>query len=161
MKRYCLWIIFSLILLSGCGFHLRGIQQMPTWLKEVTVVVKQADTAWESLLYDQLHSSHVSIASDPTHAHYWLIIEKEFQQENIVSISSGSSPRQYQLIYTVQFSLQRAKGDEVIPLTSVIVRRALTINNDRILGSNDEAEKLKQEMRKDAAIQILYRLGSK
>ncbi len=161
MKRYSIWILFSFLFLNGCGFHLRGIQEMPTWLQDVTVVVKQADNAWESILYNQLRASHVSIVNDPTQARYWLIIEKEFQKENIVSISSGSSPRQYQLIYTVQFSLQRAKGEEAIPVTSIIVTRALTVNNDRILGSNDEAEKLIQEMRKDAAIQIIYRLGSK
>ena len=137
------------------------MHNLPAWLHDIAVVVKQADNEWESILYHQLKASHVVVIEEPINAKYWLIIEKEFLQENITSISSGSSPRQYQLIYTVQFSLQKVKGDEVIPTTAVVVTRALTINNDRILGSNDEAEKLKREMRRDAAIQIIYRLGSK
>lgn len=161
MKLSTRWIGLILFILSGCGFHLRGMQDMPRWLNNVAVIIKQADNEWDGLLHHQLEASHVTLANDPIAASYWLIIEKEFTQENINSISSGASPRQYQYIYTVQFSLQKAKGEEIIPLTSIVVTRALTINNDRILGSNDEAEKLKREMRKDAAIQMIYRLGSK
>ncbi|MDF1928913.1 hypothetical protein PGH45_00900 [Legionella pneumophila] len=37
--------------------------------------------------------------------------------------------------------------------------RQLTVNNDRILGSNEEQALLVSEMRRDAAIQIINRLN--
>ena len=77
-----------------------------------------------------------------------------------MSVSSSGSPRQYQLNYRISFTLQTAKGNDVIPLTPILVTRMLTINNDRILGSQDEEDKIIDDMRYDAAIQILYRLSA-
>ena len=149
----------SLLLTTGCGFHLRGIQELPAWLNKVAIIIQQANPDWEPLLREQLQSAHVVVVEDPSQAPYWLMIQQESTQANIISISSGSSPRQYQLVYRVIFTLQRAKGADVIPPTTLLVTRPLTINNDRILGSHDEEEQLKHEMRRDAAIQMLYRMN--
>jgi LPS-assembly lipoprotein len=145
-------------MLAGCGFHLRGVQSLPSWLNKVSVITTHVSPEWGPIMKRQLQLAHVMIVDDPTEAPYWLTIQNERMQQNISSISSGSSPRQYQLTYHVQFTLQRAKGTELIAPSTIVVTRLLTINNDRILGSHDEEEQLKQEMRRDAAVQILYRL---
>ena len=80
-------------------------------------------------------------------------------QQTISSVSSSTTPRQYQLIYTVHFKLQQANGEEVIPTAYIVVTRQITINSNRILGSNDEEEHSKSEMRQDAVIQIINRLS--
>ena len=159
-RRPTTWpVLFVLLFLTGCGFHLRGIEQLPVWLTQVAVLIEKADPEWGPLLRDQLQAAHVTIVDDPMKAPYWLIIQNESTEENIMSISSGSSPRQYQLTYRVQFTLQRAQGSDIRPLTTILVTRPLTINNDRILGSHDEEDQLEHEMRRDAALQILYRLA--
>ena len=108
---------------------------------------------------NQLKAYGIQVTNDPALAQHWLIIEEEDIQQNISSISSSTTPRQYELTYTLVFKLQRAKGAEIIPSNRVIVTRQITLNSDRILGSKDEAELEKSEMRQDAVIQILYRLS--
>jgi len=148
-----------MLLFAGCGFHLRGIHDMPKWLNNVTIVIQNANRDLASLLSEQLKAYHINVSPDPTLADYWLIVEQDNFQQNISSISSTTTPRQYQLIYTVYFKLQRAKGAEIIPLSPVVVTRQITLNSDRILGSTNEEYQSKTEMRRDAAIQIIDRLS--
>lgn len=150
--------IFFIItnLVTGCGFKLRGSETSPAWLKKgVAVIVEHAAHDWKDLLYESLEASHIRVIDNPQKAPYWLIIKKEELKRNIVSVSSSTTPRQYQLIYTVWFSLQTAKGTVILQPTSVFVTRPLTINNNRVLGSRNEGEKLKTEMKRDAALKII------
>lgn len=151
------WILACF--LTGCGFHLRGMLDMPQWLNNVSIVIQNAHRDMEQRLNEQLSAYHINVCPDPALANYWLIIEQDSFQQQISSISSSTTPRQYQLIYTVHFKLQRAKGKEIIPNGQVVVTRQITLNNDRILGSTDEEEQSKSEMRRDAAIQIIDRLS--
>jgi LPS-assembly lipoprotein len=155
---------FKLIFLSGviallitaCGFHLRGSETSPAWLKKgVAVVVEKAAHNWKTLLRDPLEASHIRVIDDPEQSPYWLVIKEEKLTRNLNSVSSSTNPRQYQLIYTVWFSLQTKKGHVILPTTSVFVTRPLTINNDRVLGSRHEGENLKTEMKRDAALKII------
>ena len=148
--------VFITGILTACGFQLRGSETSPAWLKKgVAIVVEQASHNWEDLLQEPLEGSHIPVIDRPEKAPYWLMIHKEMLKQTITSVSSSTTPRQYQLTYTVWFSLQTEKGHVIIPTTSVFVTRPLTINNDRVLGSRNEGEKLKTEMQRDAALKII------
>lgn len=146
-------------LLTSCGFHLRGMVEMPQWLNNISIVMQNAHRELEPLLSAQLQAYGIRVNPDPSTATYWLIIEQDDFQQQITSISSSTTPRQYQLIYTVRFKFQRAKGQEIMPSKQVVVTRQITINSDRILGSTNEEEQSKLEMERDAAIQIIARLS--
>ncbi len=149
-----------ILLLTSCGFHLRGMQDMPIWLDNIAIVIQNAHRDLEPRLAERLAGYHINVSTEPDLAKYWLIIESDAIQQRVTGISSSTTSRQYQLIYTVSFKLQAGRGKEIIPLTTVASTRQVTINNNRILGSNDEQATLQSEMRRDAAIQILARLAS-
>lgn len=150
-------VILSL-LISSCGFHLRGFIDMPAWLNDVAIILESANHDLGPMLTAQLEAYHIRVSNDPQNAHYWLIIEQDHEDQQLISVSSSTTPRQYQLLYTVQFKLQEAKG-KVITAGRVTTSRQLTVNSNRILGSNDEENTLKHEMRRDAVIKIMNRIG--
>jgi len=156
------WIFVAGLLLctQACGFHLRGVQMLPSWLSPLAIIQDHVSPHWGALLKRRLQLAHIDVANNPSRAVYWLTLHNEDIQKHIMSVSSSGSPRQYQLNYRISFTLQTAKGNDVIPLTPILVTRMLTINNDRILGSQDEEDKIIDDMRYDAAIQILYRLSA-
>lgn len=154
---FCLIAGLSL-LCSACGFHLRGMANSPNWLSEVMLDVRDAHRELGVDVENQLRAYHISIASSPETAHYFLLIERDDEDKRITSVSSSTTPRQYQLIYRVQFKLQDKNNQDVVPQSAVIVTRLITVNSDRILGSNYEEELLRREMRHDAATQIINRL---
>lgn len=146
-------------MLTGCGFHLRGIAEIPKWLNNVAIITSDSNKELISLLNTILEGYKIQVNSDPDKADYWLIVEKPTLQQQIISVGASTNPRQYQLILTIQYSLQTRKGEIIKPKRSVVVNRQLTVNNDRILGSNEEETILVNEMRRDAVIQILNRLS--
>ena len=157
---YCLFLLLTLTLV-GCGFHLRGIVDADSlrWLNNVAIVIQQAHQDLEPLLREQLKAYKINVVNDPSLAQYWLIVEQEDFQQNISSVSSSTTPRQYEITYKVYFKLQGAKSAEVIPLSQITISRQITLNSNRILGSKDEVELQKSEMRDDAVMQIMNRLS--
>ena len=147
------------LLLSGCGFHLRGAVDLPPWLNDVAILTESGNHDLDPLLRERLQAYNIDINPIPTSAKFRLIIQSAVFQQQITSVSSSTTPRQYQLIYTVLFKLQDASGKELIPLSTVTVTRQITVNSDRILGSDEEEAITKGEMRRDAIMQILNRLG--
>lgn len=157
--RKLLSYILITCLLVGCGFHLRGMVDMPKWLDNVAIVVQQGHRDLAPLIKEQLQSYKIYVNPDTTSAQYWLIIEHDDIQQNITSVSSSTTPRQYQLIYNLRFQLTRTNGKVLFPSSQVAVTRQITINSDRILGSTEEEELLKSEMRRDAVMQVINRLS--
>jgi LPS-assembly lipoprotein len=155
------WITLLLLSASlcGCGFQLRGFHQEPVWLARVAIIVNSAEFDIQHQLAEGLRGVNVLVSPDPSQASYWLIIEQDKVEQQITSISSSTTPRQHALQYTVLYKLQRANGQELIPETVVKVSHQWTENSDRILGSNDEAETIKHEMRQEAVTRIIHQLS--
>lgn len=158
MKK--IWLLLIFVCLSACGFHLRGQIDIPNWLTNVAIIATDKDKQLSLLIKSQLERYNITVNDDPAQAKYWLIINGSEVHQQVVSIGASTNSRQYQLVMTVAFTIQSPKGDIVKPTKKIMVSRQLTVNNDRILGSNEEEELLVNEMRKDAVIQILNRLKS-
>lgn len=107
----------------------------------------------------QLQANKIRLNADPAQADYWLVLVHTAQEQQITSIAASTTPRQYQLLYHADFLLKTRQGLIKVPASHITITRQLTINNDRILGSNDEANLILNEMRREAALQIINKLG--
>lgn len=155
-------LLLSLIcLITACGFKLRGTADLPSWLNQVAVVIQNAHRDLGPMLKDQLQAYKIALASSPGDASYLLIIEEDRSQQQITSVSASTTPRQYQMFYSVKFKLIARNGKVMVPDSLVTVTRQLTVNNDRILGSDAEETTIYKEMRRDAVMQIISRLNRK
>lgn len=161
MKKPFILLILTLCL-SACGFHFRGMIDVPKWLTNVSIISKEENNKeLISILSTQLEGYKIEVNPDPINAKYWLVITRSTYIQQISSIGASTNPRQYQLILTVEFLLQTRTGQIIKSPEQVVVTRQLTVNNDRILGSNEEESVIISEMRQDAAIQIINRLSRK
>ena len=133
---------------------------MPAWLSSVAIIVQEdAHRDLYYLIKELLEGYHVKVYPTSGKAKYWLVIESDSTSKDIESISSSTTPRQFKIKYQVKFNVQTDDGVELLPTTSVELTRIFTLNSDRILGSDYELETIKREMRQQAAIRIINRLG--
>lgn len=158
MKKIIIPFIFALFL-SACGFHLRGMIDVPTWLERVSVVAPSDNRVLATLLENQFEGYKIKVVDDPSQAKYWLVINYSTVQQQIVSIGASTNSRQYQLKMITEFSLKTRASAVIKPAQKVVVMRQFTVNNDRILGSNDEESLLINEMQQDTVLQIINRLS--
>lgn len=153
-----LTLALCFLLLSACGFKLRGIANIPSWFNNVAIVNQGGQKDLTTLLKNQLKAFNIHTVENPAKADYILIIEHDSLQQKITSISASTTPRQYQLLYTVTYSITRHDAKPIISSKLVTVTRQLTVNNDRILGSDSEELLISKAMRQDAVMQIMGRL---
>ncbi|WP_454785812.1 LPS-assembly lipoprotein LptE [Legionella sp. WA2024007413] len=151
--------LLLVLLLSACGFHLRGMSNVPSWLSNVAIISENNDKQFVSILQSRLESSKIDVNPEPSQAKYWLIIDEVDLHQQIISIGASTNPRQYTLTLNVAFVLKARSGQIIDTPGKISVSRELTLNNDRILGSKDEESILIGEMKQDAVTQIIYRLS--
>lgn len=150
----------AILVLSSCGFHLRGMYQVKHRFHSIAVVVNSNNEGLKPFLESVLDSYQIPVVALSSQAEYTIVIEKESFQRQITNISASTTPRQYLLIYTVDFLVHNKKGVTVLSSAPINVIRQFTLNNDRILGSNYEEMLFKKEMEQEAAQQIVYRLNN-
>lgn len=159
MKKHLIPLICTL-LLSACGFHLRGMTVAPKWLDNVAIMSPIEHTEFISILKSQFESYKIYVNPNPEHATYWLALNQVAFQQKIISVGSSTNSRQYQLTMLVNFTVQTKKGKIIQPEQQVQVTRQFTANNNRILGSNYEESLITKEMRQEAASQVLKRISA-
>jgi len=144
-----------LILLS-CGFHLRGLSSMPfesLYIQasnpSVTIDIKRRIEA----------SSKTAVLDSQKDAQAILVIESAELQKKILSVSGTGRVREYQLRYTISFRVNDQRGREIVPDTKIEVNRVLPYSDSAILSAGAEEEMLLRNMKKDALLKLIDRLG--
>lgn len=149
-------LLAAALLLSGCGFHLRGEAKLPF----DTLYVQAAPT---SLFATKLRravsaGSQTKVTDDPKAAEVTLQILSELPQKQILSFSTAGRVSEFRLIYRVSYRLTDSKGIEYIPATEILLQRDFAFNDTEVLSKESEEALLYRDMETDAAQQLLRRL---
>ncbi len=151
--------VLTFLLLTGCGFHLRGLIHLPPAFKKVSIIQQQVNPALTRTLRLELEANHITPLDPPQKTRYTIILEKDNMEQELINVSASTAPRQYRLLYQLQFQVTRNDGKLILPSQLISVPRQVTINNDRILGSTYELHTIEQEMRQETVTQLLSRLS--
>jgi len=144
------------LVLTGCGFHPRG--QM-NFASQISSLQLRGPIALMDELAVLLESNGIAVASDGQSA--VLIVEKELLDKQILSVDSRSGKeREHSLAYTVAYRILSAEGKELLTQQTVNIVRDYVLDEEAILGKDQERTVLQQEMRRSAASQILRRLSA-
>lgn len=155
------WIMLFLLLpgLVGCGFHLRGAVPLPEVMQRT--LIKGIDN---SPLYYDLESALLAAGSkvvkSPEAATATLVIQREHNGRRVLSVDSLGGASEYELSLLVVFSLVGHDGRIIASNESLRLLRDYNFDPNNVLGSGSQESLLQDEMRRDAAQQILRRLQS-
>jgi LPS-assembly lipoprotein len=159
MKRQLeLLIVVLLLILSACGFHLRGNLAFPPDFQHLYVKLPPDHKSFKYKLKDKLRSFRVQPHASLQHTCYQLVIDELKFNRQIANISSSTTPRQFQLSYTVFYHFLSPQGDLLIPKAFLIANRLVSMNNERLLGSNYEQDFFKDEMEDELINKLLMTL---
>ncbi|MBT8420384.1 MAG: lipoprotein B transmembrane [Gammaproteobacteria bacterium] len=151
---FLLSLIISFALLTGCGFHLRGNISLPD---EISSLQVRGPMQLADELLILLESSEVVTTSDSPNA--ILMIERETFDKQTLSVDSNTGKeREHALAYTVFYRVVAADGKELLPKQTVNLLRDYVFDEEAVLATSREQDVLHQEMRREAANQILRRL---
>ena len=149
-----------LLLLSACGFHLRGMMALPPSFQNVYISAPAHGKDLQLALDEQLQSYVVRRSESQKECAFQIIIDDIQFDRQISNISSSTTPRQFQLSYKVKYHFIDGKGAILIPNGIVHTQRLVSMNSERLLGSNYEQNFFLHEMENDAARQIMTTISN-
>jgi LPS-assembly lipoprotein len=146
-----------LLLVSACGFQLRGSVALPF----DTLYVPNATSGIALDIKRQIQAgSATRVVEDPKAAQARLQFTEETRDKEILSLTTAGRVREYRLRYRVSFKVDDSKGGTYVPLNTVALQRDLTYDDSVALAKEGEEELLFRDMQSDMVQQILRRLGA-
>ncbi|MFJ4386054.1 LPS assembly lipoprotein LptE [Pseudomonas sp. NPDC089408] len=142
------------VMLSACGFQLRGTGTNELSIKEMDVSARDAYGATVKELRQVLKNSGVNVH---TGAPYRLVLTNEQERERSASYNSGNRTAEYELTTELDYSIQGLNNLELLS-DKLEVRKVYVRDGSNITGSEQEAARSRQEMRRDLVNAMVLRL---
>ena len=109
-------------------------------------------------LYRQLKIAGAQVAQTDAESASTLLITNAKQEARLLSVNSRNKAVEYELVEAATFSLRSTNGQQLVAPQKVRVLRIQYRPEIGVLGSNREAELLRQDMREELAGRIVRRL---
>ena len=154
--RKGIWLLTGLLLLTGCGFQLKGSDSSDSGLSGVAVrlISSQPRAELTREVTRELSASGAVLADSNTARVSLTIQPEQFTQRN-VSLTAQARAAELELTLSASFILQQS-GRDPIDATANVSRQML--NDPRnVVGKTEELRLLRAEMRQDLAAQIVRR----
>ena len=104
-------------------------------------------------------SSKTAVLESRKDAQAILVINSAELKKKILSVSGTGRVREFQLRYSISFRVNDQKGREIVPDTKIEVNRVLPYSDSAILSAAAEENMLLKDMKKDAILKLMDRLG--
>ena len=145
----------AIVVLSGCGFQLRGAAQLPF----STLYVQVANTS--PLAHEirrNLRATNARLVDSPAEAQATLIIMSELREKQILSLGGQGRVREYQLRYRIGYQVTDGKATTLIAPSEILLKRDISFNDSDVLAKEAEEALLYRDMQSDAVNQLVRRL---
>jgi len=156
MRR--LLILLLSLSLAACGFQLRGSYSLP-W-DSLYLGMPENSEMYAQIKRSVEASTQTRIVTDPKAAQASLVILRNEQAKNILSLSGTGLVREFQLTRTFVYRIQDASGKELMAPSQIILQREMNFDDQRIFASEAGEITLWRDMQSDLVQQILRRLSA-
>lgn len=144
------------LLTSSCGFQLRGEANYP--FDTIFVNAPVSPPLSVELARALTGASKAKVVASAAVAEVALDVPSVIDDKEVLSLSSGGSVREYQLVKRVAFRLRDKEGNDWMPAGEIVVRRSYTFNETQVLARDLQEQRLLREMQTDAVQQLVRRL---
>ena len=152
------WLVGIALLVSGCGFHLEGRVPLPQPIRRPYIQAADQQSDFVQSLRRQMLISGAQPVDSPDQATAVVEILSDSVTPRVLSVSAQNRPTEYQVTYTVRFSVT-AGGRELLPPQQVSSMRSYSFDESLLLAKEHEEAILQQAMGQDLADIVMRRLS--
>ncbi|MCZ6497170.1 MAG: LPS assembly lipoprotein LptE [Gammaproteobacteria bacterium] len=143
--------------LGGCGFHLEGAGTLPAVTTTTYLDAANPHTEFYSSLREALTARGARVTESRQDAGAVLSILEDISGQRMLSVSVRNIPREYEVFYSITFSLE-SEGEKLIPAESLVATRSYTYDETLVLGKSAEEAVLRQSLAQDLVRRVLRRI---
>tara|TARA_B100001996_G_scaffold365488_1_gene335428 strand:+ start:664 stop:1155 length:492 start_codon:yes stop_codon:yes gene_type:complete len=151
-----LLLIHILLLITACGFHLRGSQ---TTKINVDNIFINDNSALAEEVKSQFKNAGASFAASPQSASYIITLKESHFEKSVLSVSPATGKvEEYQMLFQAKVDAMRADGTYIIENENINVVRDFAFDENAVLGEFSEESIIQEDLIRRAASQVLRRL---
>jgi len=148
-------LISAILMLSGCGFQLRGAYSLPY----ESIYLATGDSVIGAGLKRQIRASGgTRIEENATDVQVTFLPTGEYRDTVILSLSSAGRVREKRLRYRYVYRIVDGKGRDLVPQGYVELTRDISYSDSATLAKTQEEELLWRDMENDLVQQLMRRL---
>ncbi|AZD82064.1 LPS assembly lipoprotein LptE [Pseudomonas chlororaphis] len=142
------------VLLSACGFQLRGTGTTELAIKELDLSARNAYGETVTQLRQVLQNSGVKVYAG---APYKLVLTREQESQRSLSYAGAGRSAEYELTTVLNYEIQ---GQNNLSLLSdkLQVQKVYIHDGNNLVGSDQESLEVRKEMRRDLVQNMMLRL---
>jgi LPS-assembly lipoprotein len=152
-------LLVCLLALSSCGWRLQGTTRLPELLATAYVETKDPYTDFNRALRESLVASGANVVEDKSLATAVVRIRREDSGQRVLSVSSRNTPEEYEVYYSVEYSVD-AGGRELIAPDSLVLTRDYSYDERAVLAKQREQSLLREALARDLAGLVVRRLAA-
>jgi LPS-assembly lipoprotein len=159
--RLFLVALLAALMLSACGFRLRGTGPQPVLpFKTLFVSYNETSPFGVQLRRNLDAMSNIEVVSDRKQADAALEVLSEQRDKQVLSLNSQGRVREYTLLYRLNFRVVDKDGKQLLAPTELVLRRIQSFNENQVLAKEAEEATLYREMQSDLVQQVLRRVSA-
>lgn len=153
VSRYALVAVLATSLLAACGYRPRGSVELPADFRDIHV---QAPVDISDELAIFLDSGGARLVPTPGDSDAIIKVTSEKYEQRVVTVDATTGKaREFELLYTLNFSVRLRDGTMLIPSEHLVIRRVYIFDPDAVIGATQNVATLQRDMRRDAAERII------
>lgn len=142
----CLCLL--VLMLSACGFQVRGIGNFPSGMAAVYVDTANRHSPFYSELTTRIRSSELELKKERGDADTVIRILNDETGRRPLTVSARNVPREFEVFYLVNYSVA-IKDEEVLSEQRLVLTRNYTYDETEVLGKAREEELLRRALATD------------
>ncbi len=142
------------MMLSACGFHLRGTGTNELAIKDLDLDARNSYGATVKQLREVLVRSGVNVHSG---APYKLVLTDEAETQRATTYTGAARSVEYELTTALSYAIQGHDNTTLLD-DKLEVQKSYVHDGNNITGSTQEATQLRSEMRRDLVQRMVLRL---
>lgn len=149
--------LLGALLMSGCGFQLRGTLQLDNALSPLAITGLPQGNELVVDLRRRVAAQNLQLTEDLTAAHTVIILADEHIDRVVTAVGPDGRAREYRALYTLNFRATRDNGTR-LETQKLSLYRDFAFAPGQVLAAGNEEALLQKEMQHEAAYTILRAL---
>ncbi len=151
--------VLIVLLLAACGFQMRGAASVPPEMARTYIAADDQRSLFYRRLRDSLRGIGVNVVDSPVEATATFSIVSDIAGQRVLSVSARNVPREFEVFYTVLYSLQ-TEDATLLEARSQTLTRDYTWDETRVLGKEKEEALLREAIVDDLVRIVLIQLSA-
>lgn len=152
-------LIIVPLLLTACGFQLRGSANFPPGMSVVYIDAPDRFSPFYRELTETIRESELTLADNPIDADSVIRVLNDDTGRRALSVSVRNIPREYEVFYRVRYAVF-INNEEVLEPQQFVLTRDYTFDETEVRGKALEEQVLREAIAADLVGLLIQRIGA-